>query len=418
MKLLISAYACIPDRGSEPGHGWHWTFGNAVLGNEVWCFTTKEGEEAIRIALKRNPSLKIHVEFVEVPGWINYLYRFQPFVYLHYLVWQHKAAKKAAVLDKEIDFDLLHHVTLGSLQLGSGLWRLKKPFVFGPVGGNNFAPVAFKKYFAGGWHMEIFRRWTSNLLTVFNPDFTKTIQRADLILATNNDTLKKAKEAGGRKINLFLDSALPHHFFSEKAPFDHHHADVLRILWVGRIFARKGLPLVLEALKEVKTRHIPFHLTILGDGKLGHRVSQWLLDYGIQEHVTWRGHVSWHEVKTAYQEHDVFMFCSLRDSFGSQFLEAMAFGLPIITLNHQGAGDHIPSAAAVKVSVTTPQSTVKELAEAVEYMYKHPQHRYKMGQNGYAFARQHQWDRKIGQVNRYYEEILERKRKTTSKALN
>ncbi|MBL6448116.1 glycosyltransferase family 4 protein [Fulvivirga sp. 29W222] len=406
MRLLISAYACIPDRGSEPGNGWHWVLGNAMLGHEVWCFTTREGEEAIKKALKHYPSLKIHVEFIDVPRWINYLYRYQPFIYLHYLVWQHKAARKAAAIDKEINFDLLHHVTLGSLQLGAGLWRLKKPFVFGPVGGNNFAPVAFKKYFVRGWYMEIFRKWTSELLMAFNPDFMKTIQQADLILASNNDTWEKVKSMGGEKVRVFLDTALSNDFFTDSEDSNHSQSDELRILWVGRIFARKGLPLVLEALKEVKMKNIPFHLTILGDGKLGCRVNQWLIDYGVQEHVTWRGQVSWYEVKAAYKEHDVFMLCSLRDSFGSQFLEAMAFKLPIITLNHQGARDHIPSNAAIKVPVTKPESTVKELAEAVEYMYQNPQHRKEMGQNGYAFAQQHQWDQQIIQVNKYYKEIL------------
>jgi glycosyltransferase involved in cell wall biosynthesis len=42
----------------------------------------------------------------------------------------------------------------------------------------------------------------------------------------------------------------------------------IKILWVGRLFALKGLPLVLEALSKVG-EDVDFELTILGDGPMG-----------------------------------------------------------------------------------------------------------------------------------------------------
>lgn len=407
MKLLISAYACIPHRGSEPGVGWNWTLEHARLGHQVWCMTTPDGKRGIEEELACRKDLKLRFVFISNPAWVNSLYRFQPFFYFHYLLWQYRAARAAIMLDRTENFDLLLHVTLSSFQLGSGLWRLKKPLVFGPVGGGNFAPRAFKKYFSTAWTMEILRKWTSSLLLRMNPDIRNIVKTSSLILVANHDTRAMAARMRSRAVKLFMDSGLSEDFFPHECHRDIDDGE-LKILWVGRIFARKGLPLVLEALSKVKP-HVHFHLTILGDGKSAFRIPEWIRRYRLSAKVTWRGHVSLEELKKAYATHDVFMLCSLRDSFGGQFLEAMAYSLPIITLRHQGAGDHIPEDAGIKVPVTTPDETTAKLAEAVAYMYERPAERVEFGKRGLAFARSQRWALKINEISGYYERIVNRK---------
>lgn len=403
MKLLISAYACIPCRGSEPGVGWNWTLEHARLGHEVWCITTPDGREAIGQELKRHRGLNLHFIFVSSPAWINWLYRFQPFVYFHYLLWQYNAAQVARRADKLVNFDLVLHITLSSFQLGSGFWRLKKPMIFGPVGGGNFAPRAFKKYFGASWLMEVLRRQTSNLLLRFNPDIRKVCRQARLILVANHDTLRMARKYSAGDIRIFLDSGLSQDFFNGSIQ-PRPPGKILKILWVGRIFARKGLPLVLEALSQVPA-DIPFHLTILGDGKSGGKVPRWIRQYSLEGKVTWRGQVPWEAARQAYLEHDLFLLCSLRDSFGSQFMEAMAYGLPIITLDHQGAGDHIPDDCGIKVPVTMPADTVAAIARAVAFMYHNPEKRAAFGARGYDFAKTQTWPQKVARVSRLYHDV-------------
>jgi glycosyltransferase involved in cell wall biosynthesis len=331
----------------------------------------------------------MHIEYVQVPKVVDYLYRWQFGVYLHYIVWQFMAWRTALRLTKQVNFDLVHHASYGSLQMASWLWRLGLPMVIGPLGGGQRAPAAFKSYVPDWFKTETLRDAIAWLLTTFDPNVRKSLQHAKLVLTTNTETATKVRQLGGTQIQMFVDSGLPEGFLPAKFPV-RPQGEVLRILWLGRLVTRKALPLVLEALGQVNTR-VPFHLTIVGDGVLGPQLPELIRHNGLEGRVTWTGTLPWTEVHAMYLSHDVFMFASLRDSFAMQLLEAMGAGLPIITLDHQGARDFIPTAAALKAPVTTPAETVAALAQAVEYCYDNPAQRVAMGQVGYAFACTQTW---------------------------
>ena len=89
----------------------------------------------------------------------------------------------------------------------------------------------------------------------------------------------------------------------------------------------------------------------------------------------------------------------------SVLLEAMACGLPIITLNHQGAGDFVPDRAGIKVPVTEPTETVHALSQAIKYMYNHPELRLEMGSVSYEFAKTQTWTHKAFKMNEFYREL-------------
>lgn len=373
---------------------------SAKLGHEVWCLTTVEGKENIEAEVKKLALPNLHIVFVEVPKLIDLAFKYHLGFYLHYVVWQQYAFRKAKALDKNVDFDLVHHVTIGSLQLGTSLWRLNKPLFFGPAGGGQSAPKAFRKYFYKWWKEEVARSLISKLLLAINPDVKKTMRYASLVLTTNEDTYYMASKAGALNPQMFLDTSLPEDFFPTTCPV-RTPTETLKILWVGRLFARKGLPVVLEALSRVRPE-LKFELTILGDGLMHDFVPQWIQEYKLTGKVTWKGLVPWEEVQEAYTKHDLFMFCSLRDSSPAQFLEAMAYGLPIITLDLHGGKALVPDAASIKVPVSSPEQTSYELARAVERLYDNPNLRNQMGKVGYNFAKTQTWPIKTKHINNLY----------------
>jgi hypothetical protein len=96
MKLLISAFACDPFKGSEAQNGWNWTYENARQGNEVWCLTRMVGYESINKKMNEINLPNLHIVFVRVPKWVDTIYKYGPLIYLSYLIWQYKAYREAS----------------------------------------------------------------------------------------------------------------------------------------------------------------------------------------------------------------------------------------------------------------------------------------------------------------------------------
>jgi glycosyltransferase involved in cell wall biosynthesis len=126
--------------------------------------------------------------------------------------------------------------------------------------------------------------------------------------------------------------------------------------------------------------------------------------------VFWKGsRLTETELRTAYAEHDAMLFTSLRDSFGSQVLEAMAMGLPIITLDLHGAHDWVPDGASLKVAVSHPKETVQNLATAIEkYSLLPLPARNQMSMHAWNFARTHTWAARAEFCERLYQQLLSR----------
>jgi glycosyltransferase involved in cell wall biosynthesis len=390
MKLLLSAYACNPNHGSEEGNGFNWLWESAALGHEVWCLTTPRGQADLTKVLADRAAdpiaQRIHPVYVQAPRFAEFAYRWQPGVYLHYIVWQYRAWRTARQLDAQVNFEAVHHVTYNSLQMASWLWRLKKPLLLGPLGGGMVAPQSLRRYLPDWFKTETVRNIISSLLTAFDPNVRQSMRHAALVLAANSDTAALARRLGAPKVALTMSAALPERFRTAAyVPRPPLAGRELRILWLARIYPRKGLHLTLAALGQVDKR-VKFHLDIMGNGPVGHLVPGWIAEAGLQDRVTWHGSVPYETTRAAYLSHDLFMLCSLRDTYANQYLEAMALGLPILTLDHHGAADFIPAAAGIKVPVQSAEATTADLARAVEHLYDHPAELAQMGQAGVAFA--------------------------------
>jgi glycosyltransferase involved in cell wall biosynthesis len=101
----------------------------------------------------------------------------------------------------------------------------------------------------------------------------------------------------------------------------------------------------------------------------------------------------------------VFIFWSLRDSFPAQLLEAMAHGLPIITLNQHGAAGLVPEDAGIMVPVSDADTTADSIARAIELMHSDPGFRHECGRRGFARARGLTWGIRIADFEKIYRSV-------------
>jgi len=399
-SILLSAFACDPYKGSEPSFGWNWSTGLVREGYEVHCLTRLYHKEGIN---KHNRIENLHFHYISLPFGLERLYTLSnASLYLYYLIWQWLAYLKGKKLQKIHHFERAHHVSWGSIQQGSFLYKLKIPFIFGPAGGGQIAPEKFKKYFRQYWAVEEKRQRVSSILERFNPACKHMLRTATAVIVSNRDTYQLAKKAGARNILLTPDAALPVSFFPKSFIIRQPLPGKLKLLWVGRILPRKGLLLVLDVMKMLKA-YTDITLTIVGDGEMRKAADDKYHEYGLQNTVTFVGAVPYQQVREYYSSHDIFFFTSLRDSGPLQLMEAMAFGLPVITLDLHGQGQIISDKTGVKVPMGAPKDVINALAKAIIDLTTAPVHYHAMSRAAYSFALNQVWEKKIKEViNKFY----------------
>ena len=408
MRVLLVGHAISPLRGSEPGNTWNWAW-ELSKRIEVVVLAHPHYRKEVEgfLAQVPNPNLKVVWVEVEKPWDPWRPQKGERGIRLHYLIWQKRALKLASWLHRESPFNLAHHVSWSSIRTCPALYKMGIPFVWGPAGGGQIAPRAFRHYFGEVWIKETFRSLMSKLLS-YDPTWRRKVRNASLILATNKETAHMLEKVGG-KAQLFLDCGVrPGFGLSEPPVFgERRRGEPFRLLWAGRFEAIKAFPLALEALQRARS-HV--ELWVAGDGPLRRRWTHLVAHMGLSERVKFLGMVPHEEMPTVFREADAFVFTSLRDSFGSVVLEAMAWGLPVIVPDHQGVGTFVPEGAGIKFPVESPGRTVRYLAEAIELVASRPDLREKMARESWSFAQTERWDRRAERMLSLYEKLVTEER--------
>jgi glycosyltransferase involved in cell wall biosynthesis len=117
---------------------------------------------------------------------------------------------------------------------------------------------------------------------------------------------------------------------SVRAKLDFSLNDPVRLVFVGRLHAQKGLDVLLTAFKQLLSHHPQWHLhlQLLGDGPLREDLVALADDLGIASHVDFIGMTE--RVPEYLQQADIFVLPSRAEGHSNALLEAMACGLPVV----------------------------------------------------------------------------------------
>lgn len=398
MKVLLVGHACCPDRGSEPGLTWNWA-SHLARHHDVHVLSHPQHRAETEAALRRDRR-PLAFTWVGLPAAVDPWNPAQDGrgIHLHYVIWQHLAYRTAARLHAQHHFDIVHHVSWGTVSAPPLLWRLPVPFVWGPVGGGQTVPSGFEHYLGNVAMVDRLRDVRMRLLP-WRPLARKAARRSALLLATNRETRDMLKRLGGRDIRLAYDNGvLPS--LLPPAPPERPVRRELTLLWAGRIEPLKALPLALESL--ARLGDVPVRLLVAGQGSQESLARARARELGLDDRVRFLGHVPWTSMPALFREADAFLFTSLRDSMGSVVLEAMAQALPIVTLDHQGVAVLVPDEAGFKVPVTTPADTQAAMAGAIRELAASPDLRRHMGEAAWTRARLSTWERRAEEMTTWY----------------
>jgi glycosyltransferase involved in cell wall biosynthesis len=405
-KILISAYACEPQKGSEPAVGWNWVLQVAKFA-EVWVITRTNNKEVIEAELKNYPKPNLHFVYVDLPKWMRFWKKGQKGVHLYYLLWQLAAYFKAKELTKIIKYDISHHITFVNDWLPSFLAFLPIPFVWGPIGSHPPIPIKFIMPNKKGIILEIIMVQLRIIFRILNPAFYITVFRAKAIIMIHSSIRKRFPFIFVNNNKIFYKSAIGMSDRINHINTRNRNEKKVNIISVGRLVYFKGFHLALFAISKLLKKRKDISITIIGDGMDRKFLRKLSKKMNIDKHVTFFGNVSREIVIKTMITSDIFLFPSFEGG-GMVVLEAMACGLPVVCLDYGGPGEMVTNECGIKIKPRNYDQTIKDLADALLRLADNPELRKKMGDAGKKRVFEYYlWEKKGEFIKRVYDKVLQ-----------
>ena len=362
-RILLSAYACEPDKGSEPGVGWNWSI-HLAEHFEVYVITRKNNQKCIEEYLGNHPVEHIHFCYYDCANWMRKVKKLPNGIFLYYKRWQREILPIAERIVKEEKIELVHHVTFNEFRTPGKLYRIGIPFVWGPIGGGQFYSQVFKEAFfrKSDIAKEHIRNGINQLYLSHSKDIKEAVKCAYAILIADQSTERVMPQT--REYVRLLETGYNLDRNGIKK-YKNQETGKIKLLWVGGIWPRKGLKLLLDALGHSQFRD--FQLDIIGNGNDRERCEKLVEEYDLQDQIHFLGPLPYNEVNKRYDSADVFIFTSIRDTSGNVVLEAMSHGLPVIALNHHGAGEIVTDETGTLINVSNYAQMQQDIVKAIEY---------------------------------------------------
>ena len=164
---------------------------------------------------------------------------------------------------------------------------------------------------------------------------TNPLNKASKVICVSNYLSSIVKDRVGidsQVINNFVDDS----FFS-LGNTQGKESSKIRLLFVGRLVAQKGVDLLIRAFEKIKDSVENVELIIAGEGEDKSDYQKLGESLGVMDHIQWPGNLSREEVRDEMQKCDLFVLPSRHENNPLVLLEAIACGKPIVTTKCNGA---------------------------------------------------------------------------------
>jgi glycosyltransferase involved in cell wall biosynthesis len=371
MKILVLAHGCSSRGGSEGYFGWS-AVRCLAQDHDVWVLTSSRNESDLQEAQSEGlVSQNAHFIFLGGPfkpwpanQWIARLQSWQ-----EYWAFSILSLSKARELHQRIAFDLVHHVTIATWRISSSLWKLKIPFVFGPVGGAEQFPFRFFSILSGKAKAFELLRMLSNTVSRISPAVRACLRNASIVLGANLETVSLVKKIRGADSNVSL---LNPGFYSSPSiksfsRFVGQRAmnGPLRLFAGGNLEGRKGIALALRALALAKEKGMDFRYRLGGGGPEQRYLEQLTCKLGLRDHVIFGTSLKGEAYREELGATHILLLPSLRENVGLTMMEAMLAGCMPIVADCGGPALIVTEECGYKLPVSNREEMVRRLAELI-----------------------------------------------------
>jgi glycosyltransferase involved in cell wall biosynthesis len=242
--------------------------------------------------------------------------------------------------------------------------------------------------------------------------FIKHCRRCRLVVCLTSVMKAELIRLGGDPANIIVegdayDASLFAHAVSKKEAHTKLHIDQDRpvIVYTGQLVSMglsKGIPELLAALRILHEKNVPFQALIAGGPESAKIEFSSSLSESMQSMVTFLGSIAHTDVPNVLAAGDVLIYPAPksnhpfynRDTSPLKLFEYMAAHRPIVCADLPPLRDIINQEIVTLCEPGNPQA----LADAIEWVIKHPEEADEMAEKAHTQGKSHTWDARMKRV--------------------
>ncbi|CAM3914211.1 glycosyltransferase [Flavobacterium branchiophilum] len=402
--ILATCYAINPYKGSEDGMGWNFICQIARY-QKVIAITRANNQPAIDTFMLENPNpnyQNISFLYFDRPYWMRFWKKGSRGAMLYYYMWQYGIIN--FINKKNLNYDIVHNVNFHNDWTPSFLWKLNKPFVWGPIGHHSKIPNQYLLKYKFTYKIKEYATWfIKQVFWNVSLNLKTSISKANHIFCMNSSSSKVLNLPS----NIFsiMPSVATEDFYKDNLINENFN-----IISVGRFVPLKGFDLTINAFNDFvrsisKDQLSNCSLTLIGSGPEKATLEKMVKSYELTDYVQIIEWIDRVKLMKLYEKSAIFLFPS-HEGAGMVVAEALSFGLPVVCLDNDGPGELISNQCGFKIPMTTYQGTVNGLSNAIQQLYLDTSLRNQMSKAARAhYLDNLTWDKKGDILQQTYQNI-------------
>jgi glycosyltransferase involved in cell wall biosynthesis len=176
------------------------------------------------------------------------------------------------------------------------------------------------------------------------------------------------------------------------------------IFFAGRLLDHKKVDVLIGSVAEIKKVKENIKVVIVGQGPEKNKLKSLIKDLNLQNNINFFDFLPEEEYFNKLSQSKLFISCSIREGFGITVLEALAMGLPVITIDHpENAATELIQNGNNGYIVLLDQKSIAEKALALlndEAKYR------MMVQQALASGKKYNWDNSVNELLEVYKKCI------------
>lgn len=417
LHVLLLAYSISPVRGSEYSVGWNhviemsktcditvlYGLAGPHMGdfNDIEDYLQENGEIPNIRFIGVRPSFL--AKLLNSPNRMGFwVYSF----YFAYRIWHQQAAREARALLASDSYDIVHYLCPIGYREPGFLWELDAPYVWGPIGG--MVPTkqlkGAKRSIISKIRVQL-KNLANSLQLIQSRRVAAAFASTDMLVAATSENAEVIKSRFSRHVPVVPENAIPDSWVvSTGGEPQALVGSPVRLIWVGSMDVRKSPDLLIDALTLVSAKN--WQLDLIGDGPLMATLRAMISSAGLDGQVKLHGLLSRDQVRSFMSRSDLHIITSMNEGNPTVIWEAMAAGVPTLSLEHCGMRDSLCETCGVLIPLSEYVGTSVSIAAKISELVLSPKALSLKKEGATVCADTHLWSKRSETwLNIYYEAI-------------